>query len=594
MRLTIWRALVGLGIALGFAVTLLVSGELVRPQGWDGITATLIGGPQHEYVVGRVDPGSPAARAGIRAGDIIRPQDPSWAQHLEFRASVPGDTRRLIVTHDGRTRTVSFVEIPRWNLSSQVFTFVVVFTSFTLFVGAALIAIRASGQRAARLLAGFFVCLGLAINGQASLDMPQPWLSAAWLVLEPAFAYLAGANFSLFAAVFPEPGGRFRTLIERTTAPITAGLIGLAIYAQASLIFGTAAVQPWKVFPLYGFLLYIVASAIAFAIAERRSRGVDRQRVRWVAVSLLFGLSGPIALTLLVVSSVLDPAFDVLQLTMVAIPIGSAYAILRHRVIDLGFVVNRALVFAIVSAIVVTAMGILEWILEKVVVEQNHVTSVSLEVALALALGYFLRRIHGRIDAFVDYLFFRSRHRAERALRAFARDAHFITDLGPLLERTIQTVLANADASFAGLWLASPANAYVIVAGTSDRDAIDENDPAIVRLRSTSDAVDMSELHSALGGRLALPMPIRGKLSGFLVCGSKRSGEDFTPDEVRTLCDLAREVGLAVDGLRIESFRREVDRALRAGQTGEALRSVVELALAPPPRLETNQATAAS
>ena len=38
-----------------------------------------------------------------------------------------------------------------------------------------------------------------------------------------------------------------------------------------------------------------------------------------------------------------------------------AYAILRHRVIDVGFAVNRALVFAVFTGLLLVSFGIVEW-----------------------------------------------------------------------------------------------------------------------------------------------------------------------------------------------------------------------------------------
>jgi hypothetical protein len=40
----------------------------------------------------------------------------------------------------------------------------------------------------------------------------------------------------------------------------------------------------------------------------------------------------------------------------------------RHRVVDIGLVVNRALVFATVSGIVLLAFAVLEWLLGNVLV----------------------------------------------------------------------------------------------------------------------------------------------------------------------------------------------------------------------------------
>jgi hypothetical protein len=47
----------------------------------------------------------------------------------------------------------------------------------------------------------------------------------------------------------------------------------------------------------------------------------------------------------------------------------------RHRVIDIGFGVNRALVFGTLSLIVVGAFMILEWALSTVAMRASHIAS---------------------------------------------------------------------------------------------------------------------------------------------------------------------------------------------------------------------------
>ncbi len=139
-----------------------------------------------------------------------------------------------------------------------------------------------------------------------------------------------------------------------------------------------------------------------------------------------------------------------------ALPFGLGYAILRHRVVDIGFVVNRALVFAIVSGIVLLAFGALEWLLGNVLVAVSHITSASLELGLALVLGFSLRSIHAKVDALVDDLFFRDRHQAERALRTVAREVGYVTDPRVAIARARQALLAHSGA---------PSVAVYVVAG---------------------------------------------------------------------------------------------------------------------------------
>jgi len=80
--------------------------------------------------------------------------------------------------------------------------------------------------------------------------------------------------------------------------------------------------------------------------------------------------------------------------------------------------------------------------------------------------------------------------------------------------------------------------------------AVSENDSGIVALRAWRKPLDLGSLEdSELRGKYAFPMISRGALVGILVCGPKRNGEAYAPDESDALGALAHSVGTALDVL---------------------------------------------
>ena len=251
------------------------------------------------------------------------------------------------------------------------------------------------------------------------------------------------------------------------------------------------------------------------------------------------------------------------------------YAIMRYRVLDIGFVVNRAIVFGGVSIVVVLVLGALEWFLGKFLVDVSHTTSSIIE--LALALGLSLKSIHHRVDRFVDDFFFRERHESEAAIRRFATEASFITDLDVLENRAIDVVVRNAHAAQAAMYLAEP-NRFVCVATTSDMPlVVDENDPAIVRMRAFREPLVLEAGDTSIPGERVFPFVVRGRLTGMFVIGPKRTAEPYAPDEAGAIAALASAVGTAIDVLQTESLKREVGRILRGSDGSlEELRAAWE------------------
>lgn len=85
--------------------------ELTR-RGWIGITYST-SGTSGRMAVTDVTPGSPAAGAGLTVGDtIVRWDGDANPEQAAFRTPVqPGDTLRLRVRRDGRTRDVTVVAV---------------------------------------------------------------------------------------------------------------------------------------------------------------------------------------------------------------------------------------------------------------------------------------------------------------------------------------------------------------------------------------------------------------------------------------------------------------------------------------------------
>jgi GAF domain-containing protein len=232
-------------------------------------------------------------------------------------------------------------------------------------------------------------------------------------------------------------------------------------------------------------------------------------------------------------------------------PVGLTYAMLSRRLLDVGFALNRAAVFSVVSVVLVGTFMIVEWALGGWLARAGHVSSTTFSIALAVGLGFSIRFVHARADHAVDALFFRQHHVRQQALLRFAHEAAYVSDADALVERTVQEVARNGEAASVAV-LVRGADATYASARDVDLPIPDltENDPGMVAMRASGQALD---LHRAIGGGLrgeyAFPMLVRGALVGVLVCGPKHRGEPYAPDERETLAKVAHAVGLALHSL---------------------------------------------
>jgi hypothetical protein len=493
-------------------------------------------------LVTQVDRDSPAAVAGLRVGDRINLPEIGFRERWRLRDArrgyqFPLGERLHYVVHRGS-------ETMHLSLSAQAVPpnwgddWIIYLIDLWGIVFAAVLAVRRPDLPEARLLS--MSLLAYFGGHQLTADIaPSPvvgWLGVVLgSILQTAvFATLCAKVFALFA----QP-------VSRTRRWLTSLTIWLAV---AFGLYDFVASATYFAFPLFPQLflsaygdyllscldLAAVACGIAAVIA---SQAMDRPRAAWVLASygpiLLFsGIYGFVQ-PLLTTKADLSWNYALLAFDIV-LPIGVTYSVLSRRLVDIGYVINRAAIFGAVSVVVLATFVVVEWILSSWISNASHTTSIVVNVVVALGLGLSLRLIHRRAERVVDRVFFRKRYEDEVALRRFAHEAAFITDRQILLERTAATIEEHADAGGVKL---------LFING----EALYENDPAVVAMRAWHEPVDLHRSNSEIEGERAFPMSSRGQLTGVLVCDAKRNGEAYSPDESEAIEAIAHSVAVALD-----------------------------------------------
>ncbi len=505
--------------------------------------------------VAAVAPRGAAAARGVAAGDRIDLRELSFTDRASILGdAVPGRSVAVAVERGGRSTRIVILPMTgplRWDI--WLAYLILAWTAFFAFV----IAWRRAGLPDARLLSLMLSCYVL---GVAADYVRTPWAGFDLFVQSLA-------NSGVFGAIQLSALLAFTALFGR---PITLARRGLNVFAYAAVVVAAMSVAMesigiatlwfdptgltfgvWRVVFTDGARIFVlVAGAAAIAV----SHGSDRQRVAWGVVSI--GL----LLTLFIAKDVLRwlapgvaasiPLNASVNLAAVVVPIGLTYSVLSRRLLDIGFAVNRAVVYSAVSVVVVALFMTVETLLGGWLTTVSHAESLAVSVGIALALGFSIRWIHARIDRFVDVLFFHKRHRVQQALLRFAHEAAFVTDRDVLLARAVDEVAQHTEAESVAILLRDDAGTYACAssAGLTIPDA-GENDADVLTMRASGQPVDLHR-HRGLRGEYAFPMIARNTLIGILVCGAKRDAEPYAPDEREALRTLAHGVGLALDSLR--------------------------------------------
>ncbi|HEV3153218.1 MAG TPA: hypothetical protein VGZ02_05405 [Candidatus Baltobacteraceae bacterium] len=526
---------------------------------------------------GQVFPMDDAARAqGLANGDRLLnplPPDVSTRSHAYGFTLAPDGAAvtERVATPSGVKKTVRLIAHP-WrrdiwdNVSIEILNL-----STWLFVGiaAALVLLRPRPATWAFLI--FAVCLstpGLLL---------YEYLTADWLHLYASAMTihgLIGIAFLVFALRFPDV-----RLDNKRASTLEALLI--AIYIIVAVILPIAGVGLPQL-PVVAIVWAPMAAGVAVMIWRlRHASAPDAARLRWVFAGFVVAALPALCFSVVLPALKIVPphfvaAYNIATSWNLIAPITVAYAVFKHRLFDLRFVVNRAAVFSGVSVILVGGFVLIEWLLTDWLRDASHATNMIAGAAVALALGLSTRAVHSRVDRAVDTIFFRKSHEDERAIRRFADDAPYITDPGVLVQRTIATLRDHTDAAFVEILLDDGSRRY----GT-----VDDNDEALVRMRARHEPVDLHNVTTQLRGDIAFPMIARGRLAGVLVLGPRESGETYAPDEIAAIADLARTAASTLDVLtpKTDPSRDAVLDGIRALQESmaslrQAIREITEVA----------------
>ena len=528
-----------------------------------------------------VSVGGPAARAGIRNGDVVDLREADlYARASVVNQPVTFKPVRLLIHRDGRVIPITMhpgnvYEGPQ--TAGQVFVAAAAIAGRLLALICAWIIVL---QRSMSVEARFFAGLLLATAVSSNIATPLPWFSFVQVALGAVAVFLTGFLPAALAVRLPRP-----PLVLRCLFVVWVIAVGWDTLRSILTLLGTSTLAfdpnlPLLSFALFPYLYYPAgALALAIAVIGILARPLA-QRARFAWMLLPVSIVVPVQGLLVYFTSQLLPHDLFVRLAVgnsiyVLAVVIVTYAVVNRRVLDLQFVINRALVFTGISVIVVASFVLLEWVLGAVLEHGSRDAGTVANAGLALVLGLSMRFIHRRVDHAVDRLFFRKRHEDEQALRDFAKEAAYVTERDALLDHTIAKLHEHTDASSAAVLLDGdgryhPARWF----GESEPQAADENDEAILAMKAHRKPIDPHDYATELRGDLALPMLVRGELVGTLVCGVRARGEAYAPDEVEALSAFAHGIGTALDAVKRSEPQQQRDDAIANELL--ALRATVE------------------
>jgi hypothetical protein len=289
------------------------------------------------------------------------------------------------------------------------------------------------------------------------------------LVSTPLARFLDGPLGALAAALevagvaasmwffFTFPDGRF---VPRWTRWVLFLYLVVTIPSRLRLVLGLTSA-------LEGPVFFLALPTLIGSWAYRYRSGANvkhRRQMRWAIFGFIASFGGFLlalgfqgvalsgSLSVEVVPFGLLASTGVLYLSLAAIPVWLAIAILRHRLYDIDLLIKRTVVYGATSAAIAATFFVGIVALQAVLqpITSGSELSVAASTLVSFALFQPIRR---RIQGAVDRRFDRSRYDAARTLELFADRLRDEVDLDSLRAHLLGAVQQTMGPAHTSLWL---------------------------------------------------------------------------------------------------------------------------------------------
>src|SRR5215212_3420600 len=210
--------------------------------------------------------------------------------------------------------------------------------------------------------------------------------------------------------------------------------------------------------PLEGLLLSLALFAGSVQILRLgRTRGIERQQIKWFAYAIVVTVSG--ALLRYIISVALSaPWLQWVGLVpmvvgVVSVPIAMGIAIQKYHLYDIDALINRTLVYGVLTVTLVACYfgGIV--LSQRLFVALTGEQSTLAVVVSTLVIAALFAPLRRRLQGFVDRRFYRRKYDARKTLETFSARLREETDLAVLREDLAGVVRETMQPAHVSLWL---------------------------------------------------------------------------------------------------------------------------------------------
>ena len=308
------------------------------------------------------------------------------------------------------------------------------------------------------------------------------------------------------------------------------------------------------------WFLYVIGGVFLIWKSYISAEGNRRNQLKYVLVATLVGWIGGATNYPLWFGLNILPMGNILVSVYISIV---AYAIVKHQLLDIEIIFRRATVFAGLFAFVYGMFSLVTIVGQEVFHKYFGWNQWLSTIPTVFIITFTLRPLENLLTNATEKFLFQKKYDYRDLLKTFTNEVLTVLDLQKLTEQTVlglNKIIKLESASILLFDKDSKIFKLATAIGIKDKaQSFAENDAIasylkqthepILRDKSTDDMHGHSSLRDdfkKLNARLCLPIAHHDELIGILSLGMKKSGGEFTEEDIDILSTLAKTLAIAI------------------------------------------------
>lgn len=467
--------------------------------------------------------------------------------------------------------------------------FVIIFTAISSFLMGLIVFLRDKKSITnASFLVLTLILSSWSITNYFSLHSSTEETTLFWIRTVMAITAFLGPSLFVFLYTFPERRWKFSPTISGILFLIS---IPISILSLTPLVFQNVTIRNGNITPIPGPVLpifmgiFFITTGIGFISIFKKfkkSTGFIKLQIRYLltgtAISfLLLTLTNLIAVVVLKTSQLvaLGPLFPLIMFGFIS------YAIMRHRLLNITSLIARTVSYTLVFFVASVVYAFLFFITANILFPRlfsNPRVNIIISTVLALAVAFTLPTIRQLIEKVTDKFLYKNKFDTQSLFNKVAETITSTLDLPTLAQQTINLLCQEMRVT------------YIVAALKRDKDylfyrsnqAPEKEIPLLEvsnELKTSKQLIFFEELETGSlkdwmqrqEVSVILILEVKGEVIGYLLFGSKASGEIFYDNDLRVLPAIADQLAIAFQNalafMQISQFnetlKSEVEKATK-------------------------------